>query len=158
MSVKWISTPGTPRTEADRRICATSRDRSLAVLDDGSRTVFLCKTGNVALPAVLMLLANVCGRLRSCLSALLLFELLVEFELGVAFGLAARALVGARELEMHVGLVGRESGRGFEVLGRVLNVASLEQGLAEFVASFGEVGLCGDDLAKRAYAALGILA
>src|ERR1043166_1626878 len=141
MSVKRTST-GAAGAEIRGRSCATKSATS--------RANFFGKTATSRNP--------VCEALRSCLSALLLFQLLVEFELAIAVGLAARGLVGARELEVDVGLVGRKARRGFEVLRRLTDVALLEQGLAEFVARLGEVGPGGDDLAKGAETALGLLA
>src|SRR5215207_10975251 len=96
--------------------------------------------------------------LRVARGARLLLQLPGEFQLSVAVGLAPGGEVGAAELEVDVGLAGREPRGGLQALDRALHVAQLEQRLAQLEVRVAEVGLVADDLAQKSDAAAGLLA
>src|SRR2546423_937508 len=137
MSVKWISAGCWP---AARGVASNSRTTS----GDMTRTKFAGKTEHP--PA-----------LRIRLAALLLLELLGEFELAFALGLAPGGEVCAAQLIVHVRLVRLKLRRGLQIFDRLVDASGLQERLAEFVARVAEVGLKLDDLAQQFDAALGLL-
>src|SRR5215208_3925125 len=111
------------------------------------RTPVILKGKSSVIPVRVLLVAR---------GARLLLQLPGEFQLPVAVGLAPGGEVGAAELKVDVGLVGRELRGGLKALDRALHVAQLEQRLAQLEVRVAEVGFVADDFAQESDAAVGL--
>src|ERR1700752_3799515 len=81
---------------------------------------------------------NICLLIRR---SPLLFQFLRHFELSLAFRFATSGDVRAAELIMYVSLIGFQTRGNLEILDAAFHVAFLQQCLAQFVTSIGELRL-----------------